>query len=59
MKRNPLSYPGKQHEPNFNKLKNEELDSMAQHHIIINEMIQNIHDNLLKGKSVFLKSKKR
>jgi hypothetical protein len=53
--KNPASYPGKQHHPNMNKIKSKELDSLAQFHIIIHEMIQNIHDNLIKGHSVFLK----
>ena len=53
--KNPQSYPGKQHQPNMNKLKQKELDSLAQFHLIIQEMIRNIHDNLLKGHSVFLK----
>ena len=55
IQKNPQSYPGKQHQPNMNKHKKKELDSLAQYHIIINEMILNIHENLLKGHSVFLK----
>ena len=57
MNKNPESYPGKQHNPNMNKRNGKELDSLAQYHIIIDKMISNIHTNLLKGKSVFLKSK--
>ena len=56
--RNSQSYSGKQHQPNINKKSGKELDPLAQYHIIIDNMISNIHTNLLKGKSVFLKSKR-
>lgn len=55
--KNPNSYPGNHQKPNFSKKAGKELDSLAQLHIIINEMINNIHMNLLQGKSIFLKSK--
>lgn len=56
--KNPKSYPGLHLNPNLNKLCKQELDSLSQFHLIVDEMIRNIHINLLKGKSVFVKGEK-
>lgn len=53
--KNPQSYPGLHLKPNLNKFSKQELDSLSQFHIVIDHMIENVHLNLLKGKSVFIK----
>ena len=52
---NPSSYPGKFLKANYNKLTQKEMDSLSQFHIIFDCVIENIRNNLLEGKSVFVK----